>query len=164
MRKTLTVVAVAVLGFILLRAVACTEVARAPDDKLAGHLDAMCTIARLGIDSPDDGVRNLFAYFGENSPAMLHTFGQLLVEIERIDDDARHDARARQAHQRLRARLVACNQTWQRFGEAIERDEKASRRLERGLDRFGRTIEIIFGQGMGSLRADWPLLRLAAWK
>jgi hypothetical protein len=161
MRKTLTVVAAFVIGFLIVRSVATT--AHAPDEKLADHLDSMCAIAERGIKSPDDGVRRLFGYFGENGPQMLHTFGDLLVEIERIDDDGRHDARARLAHKRLRARLVACRATWERFGEAIERDEQAAHRLERGLDRFGRTIEIIFGEAAGGL-GEWPLLRRAAWR
>jgi hypothetical protein len=93
---------------------------------------------------------------------MLHQLGELLVTIERIDDDARHDQRARVARDRLRSRVLACAATWERFGEAIERDERARRRFERGVERFGRTLEIIFGQSA----ADVPLLRYArdGWK
>lgn len=161
MRKTLTLLGVGILSFFILRSVACTA-AHDPDEKLADHLDNLCAVAERGIKSPDDGVRRLFAYFGENGPAMLHTFGDLLVTIERIEDDRRHDERARVANRRLRARLMACRTTWERFGEAVERDRDASRRLERGLDRFGRTLEIILGQSA----EDFPLLRYVRtdWK
>lgn len=161
MRKPLLAVALLILGFFVLRAVACTA-GSAPDDKLADHLDAMCRIAEKGAKSPDDGVQRLFGYFGENGPTMLHQLGDLLVTIERIDDDARHDQRARVARDRLRARVISCAATWERFSEAIERDERARRRFERGMERFGRTIEIIFGQSA----ADFPLLRYArdGWK
>jgi hypothetical protein len=163
MRKAATLLGVGILSFFVLRSLACTSDAREPDEKLADHLDNLCSVAERGIKSPDDGVRRLFAYFGENGPQMLHTFGDLLVTIERIDDDRRHDERARVANRRLRARLLACRTTWERFAESVERDDRASRRLERGLDRFGRTMEIIFGQAMEDLpmkryaRPVWPL-------
>jgi hypothetical protein len=159
MRKTLLVVGFGIIGFVLLRQMACSA-GHAGDEKLARHLDAMCDIAERGIGKPDDGVKRLFRYLGDNAPQMLHDLGDLLVTIERIEDDARHDERARLAHKRLRARLLACAGTWQRFGEAIERDEQASHRLERGMERFGRTIEIIFGErGARVLGETRPLLR-----
>ena len=116
----------------------------APEHNVAGHVKAMCKIARNNINTPEPGVTELFGYLGTHSPDMMHEFVATLVAIERIDDDAKHDARARKAAQRLRKPFVKCARTFDEFFTAVERNPKAAQKLERGLERFGRTLEIIF--------------------
>lgn len=155
-------VAMIVLAGVAVRVVACGGCAgraAAPDERLAGHLRRLCTIAEDGIADPRTGVSRLMRYHGDHGPDMLADLGATLVVIERIGDDAAHDQRARVARDRLQAPLVACAATWQRFGEAVERDPEASAALERGLTRLGRTLEILFGgDGRAALAGPgaWP--------
>jgi hypothetical protein len=163
-RLFLFLVVVLVIGMVW-----CTtrDSRKLPDERLADHTRAMCKIAAAGIDAPDDGVRRMFRYYGDQGPTMAKEWAELLVLIERIDDDRAHDERARQASRRIQAPAIRCAQTFQRFADAVERDHKASARLQRGLDRFGRTIEILFGGKGGALvpgplAPAWPLDVLTA--
>ena len=138
---------------------------RLPDERIADHTRAMCKIAKAGIEAPDDGVKRMFRYHGEHGPVMARDWAELLVLIERIDDDRAHDERARVAARRIHAPAARCAQTFQRFAEAVERDPAAKARLERGLERFSRTLEILFGNGgrglaPASLIPAWPLAEL----
>lgn len=119
----------------------------APDERLAAHTRALCKIAGAGVEHPDDGVARLFRYYGDRGPAMARDWAELLVLIERIDDDRAHDQRAALAARRLHAPAAACAETFARFAEAVESDPAASARLERGVRRLSRTIEIIAGGG-----------------
>jgi hypothetical protein len=130
-----------------------------PDEKLVGHLDHLCQIAADNIDTPDRGVQKYFAYLGKHSPDMLKQFGATLVAVERISDDRAHDDRARRARDRLNTSLRRCEHTYQRFAEAIENDPAASRRVARGAERFGRTLEIIFGPEQARAMIPWWVQR-----
>ena len=118
---------------------------KAPDERLVGHFDAICMIAERNIDTPHRGVQKIFHFLGGHAPDMLKQFGDLLVEIERIDNDREHDKRARLAQRRFRKHAKRCGPVMERFAEAVEADPEASALLERGVGRLGRTLEIIFG-------------------
>jgi hypothetical protein len=124
---------------------------RPPDERLAAHFEAICDIAEHDADHPSRGVDHLFAYLGANSPEMMRDLGDTLVLIERIDDDAAHDARAQTAAERLQMPLIACAAELQRFGEAIENDPEAAAKFQRGAERFVRTLQILLG-GPGGAR------------
>lgn len=148
-------VSLVVLGLVIVRGGACGGGCdgprrAAPDEQLAAHLGELCKVAARGIDDPQAGVRALMRYHGDHGPAMLEQLGATLVTIERVADDAAHDARARVARDRLAAPLVACAQTWEDFAVAVEGDPEASATLERGMQRLGRTLEILLGSGGGS--------------
>ena len=126
----------------------------APDERLVAHMDATCEIARQNVDTPKKGVEKLFGYLGRHSPEMMEQFGALLVTIERIPDDEKHDRRAREAARRLREASRRCEQDWERFFVAVEEDPEARELFERGVERLGRTLEILFG-GEGRLLPVW---------
>jgi hypothetical protein len=128
---------------------------RTPDGKLARHFDKLCKIAGSNIDSPERGVDRTFEYLGEHSPEMLSQLGETLVAIEQIGNDDKHDRRAREAARRLRAPLVACEETFASFVEAVGANPKARAKAERGLDRFGRTLEILFGAANRDAFREW---------
>jgi len=117
---------------------------RAPDERLARHFENICDIAEENTARPRVGVDRLFGYLGDHGPEMMRDFGDLLVQIERIDDDADHDARARDAARRLQEPLIGCADTLQRFGQAVQADPEASAHFERGVERLGRTLGILF--------------------
>jgi len=155
--KLVLVLALIVLGGRgLLRCGGCAS-GTPPDARLARHFDRLCDVARDGVGAPERGVHRLMRYFGDHGPDMLEAFGQTLVVIERIDDDAAHDARARQARDRILAPLAACAETWQEFGEAIESDPRAAAALERGVERLARTLGILLGDdGLRAPLRGWP--------
>ena len=135
---------------------------RLPDERIADHTRAMCKIAAAGVRAPDEGVQRLFRYYGDHAPTMAKEWAELFVIIERIDDDRAHDERARQAARRIHAPAIACARTFQQFAEAVEHDEAASARLQRGLERLGRTIEIISGNGGRAALFPLPLEQVQA--
>jgi hypothetical protein len=117
---------------------------KAPDEQLAGHFEELCDIARDNIETPERGVRHLGRYFGKHTEDMLGEFGATMQLIEKIPDDDKHDKRAYTARDRIQHPLRACERDWERFAEAVEADPEASALLQHGLDRIGRTFEIIF--------------------
>ena len=121
-----------------------SESKQAPDQQLVGHVKGMCKVMKKNVERPERGVDALFGYYGKNGPQMLQQFGDLLVLIERIEDDKAHDRRARKANQRIVKALQACERTAERFFTAVEDDPKARAKFERGIERFGRTLEILF--------------------
>lgn len=64
---------------------------------------------------------------------------------ERLAGRYRHDERAREAGRTLRAPLNACGDTFARFFEAVDGDDRAKAILSRGFERLGRTLELLFG-------------------
>jgi hypothetical protein len=125
---------------------------KAPDEKLAGHFEDLCEIARNNIDSPEKGVRQLGRYFGKHTGDMLGEFGDTIATIEKIDDEDKHDDRAAVARDRIHAPWIACGPDWQRFFDAVDRDPGASQTLQHGIERLGRTLEIIFPGMQGDFR------------
>jgi hypothetical protein len=123
---------------------------KAPDEKLAGHFSGICKIAKTNAKTPVKGVKSLFHFLGHHSASMMKEFGDTLVVIERIDDEKAHDDRARKAGKRIRKPLIKCESDLQRFFAAVESNSEASRLMERGSERLGRTLELMFGpEGSG---------------
>lgn len=149
-----TLVAVVVVGGFVIRGGACGAcrgtVKQEPDVRLARHLQNLCTVAEDGAIEPRTGVRKLMKYYGDHGPDMLEAFGATLVTIERIHDDDAHDARARLARDRIQKPLLDCAETWEKFADAVENDPEASATLQRGVERLGRTLEILFGESEGA--------------
>lgn len=143
-------IGIALAGGLAVRAVACGHGERPklePDQRLAVHAQHLCAIAKAGIAQPRTGVVRMLRYHGDHAPDMASALAETLVLIERIPDDRAHDARARVARDRLRAPVVACEEPWQRFVDAVGKDPEASAILERATARLGRTFEIVFGHG-----------------
>jgi hypothetical protein len=127
----------------------------APDERLAGRLQKMCTIARDNVDTPERGVRTLGHYLGDHIDDVLSDWGATIATIEKIPDDKAHDDRARLARERLLEPLHGCERDWNRFFQAVEADPKASELVQHAVERLGRTFEIIFQGAKLDLR-DLP--------
>ncbi|GEM_PF-1851014 len=128
----------------------------APDEKLASQFDDLCKIAKGGIENPVKGVRKLGGYLVLHTGDMMKNLGDTFAVIESIDDDKKHDARARAARRTMLAPLVACEETWNEFGDAIEGNEQAFAMLQRAAERLERTMNIIFSGGPGFTFRDLP--------
>lgn len=144
MIRRLLILATALLALALLWKATCGA-GSTPDAKLAHHIDRMCEIAGDHVGKPRKGVDKLFRYLGRNTEKMGAELGALLVEIEQIEDDAAHDRRAREAARLIHSTTARCESTFQRFFAAVERDPEAKARFERGVDRLGRTLQILLG-------------------
>lgn len=119
----------------------------APDDKLASQFDDLCKIAKSGAKDPVKGVKKLGGYLVAHTGDMMKNFGDTFGLIESIQDDEKHDARARSARGTMIAPLAACHETWQKFGDAIEGNEEAFGMVNRAMERLERTMNIIFAGG-----------------
>lgn len=135
-----------------------SETTKAPDEKLATRLEELCVIARENVTTPERGVRKLGHYMGKHTGDLMADWGNTLAAIERIPDDAKHDARARVARDRIRKPMVSCARDWARFSDAVERDPEAKALIEHFNVRLNRTMEIIFGNGNDSDKKQFDLL------
>ncbi|MBA3393324.1 MAG: hypothetical protein H0T89_11805 [Deltaproteobacteria bacterium] len=130
----------------------CVNQSSPPDEELAEHLDQLCEIARDHIEAPEKGVRKLGRYLGKHADDMFGDFGGTLAVIERIDDDRKHDDRARVARDRIQKPLRTCERDWERFADAVEADPAAAALVDRFARRLNRTFEIIFSSTESSPR------------
>jgi len=152
----------AVLVLLLVVAAVWLVLRRRPrEERIAARYQELCDIAGDNVATPARGVDRLGAFFADHGPELLHDYGALVADIERISDDRRHDERARQAARVARAPLFACGATLQRFFEAVEADESANAKLTRGFERLGRTLRLLFGDDE-SLELRQLLVRLHA--
>jgi len=142
--------AIAIGGVVFVRGGCLNQGSKAPDERLAGRLDDLCAIARGNVETPVRGVHKLGGYMAKHTGDLFGDFGSTLAAIERIPDDAKHDARARLARDRIRKPVIACQADWLRFGNAVENNPEASELMERFNERFSRTLEIILS-GSGDL-------------
>lgn len=164
-RSRWKLVAVAVAGVLAARVAGCGGCAdapppRQPDERLALHFTHLCELAREGTDEPRQGIVRWLRYHGDHGPDMASAFTETLVAIERIADDAAHDARARKARERLRAPLVACEDDLAAFFAAVADDRDASATVERATARLNRTLEILLGTDGANLDPRALLRRL----
>jgi hypothetical protein len=115
------------------------------EERIARRLGTVCQIARDNVKTPARGVDRLFAHLDANTAETLRDLGELVVEVQRIGDEKRHAERARRANRVLRAPLESCRADLDRFSEAINGDEAATRKLEAGIERLNRTLGLLFG-------------------
>jgi len=157
MRRAWIWIAVLVVGGLAVRS-GCSSEAPAPDERLAKQFRAICKITERHVDSPRAGVQQLSRYLGDHAPDLLHDWAELLVLIERIDDDEAHDDRARLAGRRFEKVLSPCHEAMSEFADAVEGDEEATRLLQHNLERLNRSIEIILTGGAENLLRELPAL------
>jgi hypothetical protein len=136
--------AVALGGVVFIRGGCLNQTTKAPDERLASRITDLCQIARGNVETPVRGVQQLGGYMAKHTGDLLGDFGATIATIERIPDDAKHDARARVARDRIRRPALACQADWIRFGNAVENNPEASALMQRFSVRLNRTIEIIF--------------------
>ncbi|MEO8846245.1 MAG: hypothetical protein ABI591_20765 [Kofleriaceae bacterium] len=154
------VVAALVLGVSAYAMKGCLS-PRSPDKQLAGEFHDVCTIAHDNLESPERGVRQLGRYLVKHLDDMSGQFGALVAQVAAIDDDHKREARALEAHERMRAPLLACQDDLFAFADAIENDPAAKRLHDEGLDRTLHTLMLLLGgEGTKLLPAELqPLLR-----
>lgn len=138
------VVAALIAGGVVYQSRGCLN-QLSPDQRLAGHFEELCSIARAHIDSPVRGVDELGAFAVKHGDTMLSELGATIILIERVKDDQEHDDRARLARDRIAAPTRACERDWQRFAQAVQGNREAKQKVDRAMVRLNRTFEILFG-------------------
>lgn len=133
----------------------------APDKQLAGEFNDLCTIAHHNITTPERGVRHMGRYMVNHLDDMTGQFGALVAQVASIDDDAKREVRALEAHERMRAPLLACQSDLMEFADAIDNNREAKRLHDEGLDRTVHTLMLLLGgEGTKLVPAELqPLLR-----
>lgn len=144
-----------VLGTVMFLRGGCSAT-KAPDERLASQYSDMCKIARGGIHNPAAGVRKLGVYLVRNGGDMLANFWNTIALIERIEDDEKHDDRARLARERWDAEN--CMDDWQGFEDAIDDSPEAQEQIVVAMERVSRTLEILLGMGQTSRELATRLL------
>jgi hypothetical protein len=117
----------------------------APDEQLATHFAKLCDIAHDNVETPAAGVRHLGRYLGNHLDDILGAWGGTIAAIERVEDDTKHDDRARLARARIIAPLRACRQDLERFADAVENDGEALDLIDHASERLSRTLDILTG-------------------
>lgn len=115
-----------------------------PDDQVGKQFQKICDIAKANVDSPERGVRQLGRYFGDHLGDLTGAYGDTIAMIESIPDDAKHDARAREARKAMFAPVHACQRDLLAFAQAVSEDEKSNELIQHAAERLSRTFEIIF--------------------
>ena len=146
MKRKGWIVGVVVTGGVVLAMRGCLSKPEAPDVRLAGRLAAMCEIARGNIATPERGLRKLGGYLGKHLGDITGELGDTIATIEKIADDDKHDERARVARDRIRKPVHSCEDDWNRFGEAVDKDPAATELLVETNERLGRTLQILIGE------------------
>jgi hypothetical protein len=133
---------VVVVGLVVIAMRGCLS-KKDPDERLSARIAKLCDIARSNIDTPSEGVHSYGAYLGDHFGDMLGEFGDTIAEIEKIQDEAKHDDRARLARERLHAHQ--CSRDSDKFWRAVDADRDARAELARFNERLNRTFEILLG-------------------
>jgi len=157
--KGLVVAALVVGGIVFVSSRGCLS-SPAPDERYAQHVTKLCDIARRNVETPEPGVRELGRYLGNHAGDMLKDLADTIALIERIDDDKKHDARARVTRDRWDK--VSCTEDWMDFLDAVEQDPDAAELVDQRIERMSRTLEIIFPSGRPAMLDAAGLERL--WK
>ena len=123
----------------------------APDEELADHFEELCEIAGDNIDTPEKGVKKLGRYMARHLDDILGDFGATIITIEKIKDDEKHDERAELARDRMQQPWIDCSRKWERFWTAVDEDPEASELVTNAMDRFQRTLDIIFSSKDGKV-------------
>jgi hypothetical protein len=116
----------------------------APDEDVGKQLSKVCDIAKANVETPERGVRQLGRYFGAHLGDLTGAYGDTIAMIESIPDDAKHDARAREARNTMFAPIHKCQRELLAFAQAVSEDEASNELIQHAADRLSRTFEIIF--------------------
>lgn len=146
MKRTLLVVAALGVGVIAVGKSCTVKIGKDPDEKLASRFDDLCDIARHNVKTPVAGVNEMGDYFAGHLGDVTGDWGSTIALIEQVPDDRAHDERARLARDRMREPVVACQETFERFGRAVDNDPEAARIVDRAMKRLERTLNILSGK------------------
>jgi len=116
----------------------------APDEEVGKQFSKVCDIAKANVDTPERGVRQLGRYFGSHLGDLTGAYGDTIAMIESIPDDAKHDARAREARDAMFAPIRKCQRELLEFAEAVSGDPASNELIDHAMTRLSRTFEIIF--------------------
>ena len=125
-----------------------------PEDKIASHIEAMAEIMEDNADSPEDGVKKLESYLQDNGPTIARHVGEMIVELDKIDDDAEAKERLKEMKDTLETVSKKFEETSSKFQAAVGKDKAATEYVMKvTLGRFMPLAEVLPKeiQGMGGM-------------
>ena len=121
--KGLVVAALVLGGVVSIASRGCfRQPTLAPDERYASHMSSLCEIAREHVKTPEPGVRKLGRYLARHTGDIVKDLADTIALIEMIDDDDKHDDRARVTRERWQR--VQCTAAWNEFFDAVQQDSK----------------------------------------
>ncbi len=109
-----------------------------PEETLAGHLEKVVAIMDDNEDEPADGLDALREYVHENGPEMSRAWGELMVELDEIEDPGDRADRAMEILKVLKSPLRGLRKQADVFQRAVRKDDDASEQLEDLLEGWQR--------------------------
>lgn len=108
-----------------------------PEEELADHMQEMTAIMESHMDSPEAGVEELRGYLHENLPHMMHELGEMVVELDGIEDDAERKDRLEAMLEVLKGPGEELAEVAQSFSRKVREDEAAMKAVEGVMKRLG---------------------------
>ena len=101
-----------------------------------GHIKAADKIMRKNMDNPEKGVDKLIKYFEKHGPDAAKVFVELGIELSRIEGEGDLEDRLERIRNRLKIPLKNIEGTAEKFGDKVEEDQDALKRLEEYGERW----------------------------
>ena len=116
-----------------------------PEKKIGGHLEKMAEIMNDNASSPADGIDELREYLHKNLPEMAEQIGQLIVELEGMDDEAEIKERLKQIKENLDESMKTFEKASGEFMGKAMGDEKAQKKIAEIQEKWA---PVMMGFGM----------------
>ncbi len=123
-------------GLVILLLGAVFMTLSSPEKELMGHIKAADKIMRKNMDDPEKGVDKLIEYFEKHGPDAAKVFVELGIELSRIEGEGDLENRLERIRNRLKIPLKNIEGTAEKFGDKVEEDQDAMKRLEEYGERW----------------------------
>ncbi len=141
----------ALMAFALILSTGCSK----PEEKLAKHTEKMGAIMEDNLESPKDGVEELHEYMRDNLPEMMSLVGEMMTELDQIEDGSERADRAKEMVTTLKEAAEAQKETGTKFAMAAMADKDVQEYVEKHGGTYEKTAEALMDgdlmEGLGPL-------------
>jgi len=113
-----------------------------PESAIAAHLGQLTDRMKTNLETPAQGVTAYFDYLQQALPELLEQTGELVVTLDRIEDETERNARADEMVAVLREPVQRYAGVAEEFWQRVADDERAREVLGQRLQRLERLGEI----------------------
>jgi hypothetical protein len=114
-----------------------------PEDKLAKHSEAMGKIMEDNLEEPKEGVEELHEYMRDNLPEMLELAGQMMVELDKIEDAKERAERAKEMAETMKSVIEKMQETGMKFGMAAATDKDSQEYGKKFMESWKATADTV---------------------
>jgi len=112
-----------------------------PEDRIAGHLEDMTEIMEDHEDEPADGVEKLHEYIQDNLPSMMEAYGEIMVDLDKMDDPEDRAERIEDIAETLEDPVKDLLKAGEKFGEEAADDDDVMKYAEKWAEGWEETME-----------------------